>query len=662
MFRRWNNLEELLNQIGLSEQAIKIYINSIGRPPLSSFELYSIISDVSADTFDKTLNDLLEIGLLIPIPPQNKESLMQYYTLPPFNPITKYYSNINANLDNIKNQLKILLTNALQKVFSETKIIELDSIYDKTHDLRNDYQEEVMIQKQEIDDIVLGMENLSIVSKIIDQFHQSIIGITQTHFAELIKFITNIKAEIIEKIKRLELKKYENDVIYTIEHVFKDQYDRIVENFIPELHKEIDQQFNNTLESIKNIVNSTFQLRNDFKMLLLNMLNSFENNINNILEDLKEKKEKLTTDLKSFEETIVKSFDIIIKNSVDSVTALNHPIEKAMKNYFKIISSKITFQFDILTPLNSSSRVNEAIRLFIANSQNELLIVVPKLEDHINIEDFQEIKKSLKIKIVSSEALTNSTVRKLKENKNLEYRTLLNNSVIIVLRDDLELILGTINKSENNALQDFVGFDTNLMPLIKLLDPALKSIWNTASPDLHETPKSITVAPSSKVQDTAKDYKPIKKILTDSKEKAKITDQSVSAKEVVSQTHQQRKSESSPIKKKEILDKDSDLKETLETQINFTSNNVPKPGDSSGKTINAAFDTLIQKFPNLKGEEFSEELDKIAELILEKKGFSITLHKIRSKINQYKTQISALSQTDINHIIENINEWKAKLL
>ena len=655
-------MEELLNQIGLSEHAIKIYVNSIGRPPLSSFELYSIISNVSAEIFDKALNDLLEIGLLIPIPTQNKESLMLYYTLPPFNPITKYYSNINANLDNIKNQLKILLTNALQKVFSETKIIELDSIYDKTHDLRNDYQEDVIIQKQEIDDIVFGMENLNIVSQIFEQFHQLIIRITQTHFAELIKFITNIKAEIIEKIKHLELKKYENDVKYIIEQVFKEQFDKIVENFIPELHKEIDQQFINTLESIKNIVNSTFQLRNDFKMLLLNMLNSFENNINNILEDLKGKNEKLTTDLKSFEETIVNSFDIIIKNSVDSVTALNHPIEKAMKNYFKIISSKITFQFDIFTPLNSSSRVNEGIRIFITNSQNEILIVVPKLEDHVNIEDFQDISPSVKIKIVSSDALTNSTVKKLKENKNLEYRTLLNDSVIIVLRDDLELILGIINKSGKSALQDFVGFDTNLMPLIKLLDPAIKAIWNTASPDLHETPKSITVAPSSKIQDTAKDFKPVKKVLIDIKEKVQVMDQSVSMKEVESQTHPQRKVESSTMKKKEIIDKGSDLKETLETQINFTSNNVPKPGDSIGKTINKAFDTLVHRLPNLKGEEFSEELDKIAELILEKKGFSITLHKIRSKINQYKTQVSVLSQTDINHIIENINEWKAKLL
>ena len=655
-------MEELLNQIGLSEHAIKIYINSIGHPPLSSFELYSLISNESAETFEKALNELLEIGLLIPIPPQNEESLMQYYAIAPFNPITKYYANINANLDNIKNQLKILLTNALQKIFRENKILELDTIYDKTRDLRNDYQEEVIIQRQEIDDIVFGMENLNVISKILEQFHQIIISITQTHFAELIKFITKIKADIFEKIALLEIKKHENDVKYVIEQVFKDQFDEIVENFIPELHKEIDLQYKSTLESLKNIINSTFQLRNDFKMLLLNMLNSFENNINKILEDLKVKKEKLTGDYKLFEETIVKDFDIIIKNSVDSVTALNHPIEKAMKNYFKTISSKITFQFDIFVPLNSSSRVNEAIKNSSTISQNELLIVVPKLDDHINIEDFQNIKKSVKIKLVSSEPLTNSSVGKLKENKNLEYRTLLNDNVIILLRDDKELIVGIFNKSGKDSLQDFIGFDTNLISLIRLLDPTIRSIWNKASPELHETPKSITVTPSSTTQEVIQQYKPIKKISSDIKEKVQVVDQSETKKELSSQDQQQKGIESSSLKKKERLDKSSDLKETLQAQIDFTSTNVPKSGDASGKTIDAAFNLLIQKLPNLKGEEFSEELDKIAELILEKKGFSVTLHKIRSKINQYKTQISVLSQTDINHIIESINDWKSKLL
>ena len=99
--------------------------------------------------------------------------------------------------------------------------------------------------------------------------------------------------------------------------------------------------------------------------------------------------------------------------------------------------------------------------------------------------------------------------------------------------------------------------------------------------------------------------------------------------------------------------------ENIQQQIDFTSQ-TPLNSKTSVE-IDAAFRVLVKKLPNLKGEEFSEELDKVAELILEKKGFSVTLHKIRSKINQYQTQ-GHLSDVDINHIIENIEEWKKKLL
>jgi len=63
-----------------------------------------------------------------------------------------------------------------------------------------------------------------------------------------------------------------------------------------------------------------------------------------------------------------------------------------------------------------------------------------------------------------------------------------------------------------------------------------------------------------------------------------------------------------------------------------------------------------------KKEEFSEEMENIAELILEKKGFSVTLHKIRSKINQYKNHLGHLNEVDISHIVESIEEWEKRLL
>ena len=64
---------------------------------------------------------------------------------------------------------------------------------------------------------------------------------------------------------------------------------------------------------------------------------------------------------------------------------------------------------------------------------------------------------------------------------------------------------------------------------------------------------------------------------------------------------------------------------------------------------------------NIKGDEFGKELQDIADLILEKKGFSVTLHKIRSIINKFKEKLTLLDANDKREILENIENWKKKL-
>ena len=78
--------------------------------------------------------------------------------------------------------------------------------------------------------------------------------------------------------------------------------------------------------------------------------------------------------------------------------------------------------------------------------------------------------------------------------------------------------------------------------------------------------------------------------------------------------------------------------------------------------VNDAFNDLIKKLDNIKGEDFSRELQKIADLVLEKRGFSVTLHKLRSSINQYRYTENLLGELDKKQILANIDEWKKKLV
>ena len=99
----------------------------------------------------------------------------------------------------------------------------------------------------------------------------------------------------------------------------------------------------------------------------------------------------------------------------------------------------------------------------------------------------------------------------------------------------------------------------------------------------------------------------------------------------------------------------------MRQKIDFVSVAQPKADDEAAILINSAFTNLINKLDNIKGDQFGRELQDIADLILEKKGFSVTLHKIRSTINKYKEKISLLDENDKKEILEEIQSWKKKL-
>lgn len=656
-------MEELLKNIQLSDGAIKLYLRCIGQEPLSSFELCSILPNISQEEFSDTIKELIDAGLFVPIKLQNSNLFLQYLALPPINPILNYYGNINANLDSIKNQLQTLVSNSLINIFQENKIIELDTMFKATQELRKDIEEDMIIQKQDIDDIAQGMEVLRVVKKVLEDLRQSIKGVTQTQFSHLIKLISNIKKDINKKVESLELKKNEKVVKDVIEEVFKENFNKFLGDFTANLHKLIEEEFEKTIESLINIVDSTFQFRNDFQMLLLNMVNSYEKKINTIIELIKTKRDNLTSDLKEFENVILENFKSIIYNSVDSVTALNNPINKALESYLNSVTTSDESELDDFWHIRSISRVNEEIMHTISQSKEKLMIIVPKLEDHLAIDDIKNVSKSLKMAIASSEAHTNSHVKKLKELKNLEYRTLKNANVILCKSDDNHFLIGIIKEDSQNPLQDFIGFATSNKALIKLFLFVVNAVWDTASSNLHETPKSLNITPP-KESKAVKTTKPITSTHFKTKKKKPTTPlpEQLTSKEIETSDEVKADEKISNLTKKlqskfEKTPKKVDTKPTPKKTEEFIEANV-----DATILIKTAFKNLIQKLHKLNGEEFSEEMESIADLILEKKGFSVTLHKIRSKINQYKNHLGHLNEVDISHIIESIEEWENHLL
>ena len=670
-------MDDFLRKLQLSENAIEIYLKSLQKIPLTYYELYSIVPKATLEEFNKSISDLLDAGLITQQPSKKQETITQYLTLPPILPILNYYNNINVNLGDIKNSIQELMINSVNEIFQENKTIELDSILETFQEIRKDIDEDSIIQKQEVEDVVEGMEELNMVKQKLSILHEKIISITQTKFADLIKTLNSLKNDIIESINSMEFKKHKEAIISLIEQQFKAKSENMVKYFIKNLHELIEKEFDETGKPVEKSTDLIIQYQNDFKMLLLNMFSNFETKMNKIHELLKENHENLYAKMKNLEIKIAENLNAIIQNSINEVSNLNRPIENVLKNYLQEISTIDKFLFNKIWIVNSVTKINESIQHFIVNSKEDLTIIIPYLEHHLAFEQFDNINGNLKIKIASSEAHTNSMVKNFKNIKNIIYRTYQNKDLVALKSDNKQLIMGVIQDSKN-PLDDFIGIGTTFDPLIKLLDPLIQDVWEKAYTDtFHGTQMAKTQPSMTTTTTTPKALTTARPIVSTKLDSNKIVNKSVNIK-----SKETKPTITIPSKIQEIPKNDirstkiqttqtpsptslkpqiTDLKQKLQEKIDFISVAQPKVDDEAGILINNAFTNLINKLDNIKGDEFGKELQNIADIILEKKGFSVTLHKVRSTINKHKDKLTLLDNNDKKEILEDIQSWKKKI-
>ncbi len=663
-------MEDFLRKIQLSNYAIEIYLKSLGKTPLTYYELSAIVSSATLEEFEESLNQLVNGGLLIRLVSERPEVLVHYLAIPPILPILNYYENIDSSLSNIKDLIQELMIKSVNQIFQQNDTINLDAIVSAFQEFRKDIDEDIIIQKQEIEDIVEGMEALTKVREEVSDLHQNIKSITQTQFANLLKTITNIKTDIITKLDELEFKKHKQEVISVVDHIFKEQMDRIIGKFTNNLHELIEKEFDKSIKPLGELIDTTFQYRNDFKMILLNMITNFENKMNNIYEMISENKDDISASLKNLEIKVAENLNTIIQDSVNQISSLNKPVEEVMKKYFHDISSKDKPVINNIWVINSRIKINEEIQKFITNSKKNLIIIIPTLENHLAVEQFDNIPKDLKIRIASSEPHTNSLVKKFKDIANITYRVNQNENLIALKGDNNQIAIGIIQNDTNNPLNDFIGMGSNYKPFINLLDSIIKSTWEDAYSDtVYASQKAKISSTPATAKKTISIVKPITRPTSEIKKEpqkvSKTQAQVFERIEEIKLPQSQIVSNTLKIKSDDThkpAEQITDLTQKLQEQINSTSPKVPKAGDEVGILINDAFNNLIQKLNNIKGEDFSKELQKIADLVLEKRGFSVTLHKLRSFINKYKEVYDLLAEIDKNEIIEAIETWKKKLV
>ena len=151
-------MDEFFKQLQLSNDAIEIYKGALGKIPLTFNELHLLIGDLSIENFTKILNELKNANLIVEITPQKPEILIHYLAVAPITPILNFFSNIDAKLGNLNNAVKDIVVKSINQIYQRDDGAELKSLHDKFHELRKDFDEDSMIQKKDVEEIVENME------------------------------------------------------------------------------------------------------------------------------------------------------------------------------------------------------------------------------------------------------------------------------------------------------------------------------------------------------------------------------------------------------------------------------------------------------------------------------------------------------------------------
>ena len=615
-------MEEFLRKVQFSNEAILIYLQCLGRSSLTYNELYSLVPNLSPEVFLKVITELINGGLLIQINPQKTEILINFLAVPPIKCILDYYSNINNNLINITRQVQEIVINSLNQIFQENEKVVLN-FYETFQEKRKDVIEDTYIQKKEVEDIIKKQESLKKISEGINDLQNQIKNTIQTQFPGIIKNLTQTKTNIINKIKTLKLKKIEEEIINIIEETYKTEVQDLIKNYTSMLNELIEEKFNSFKKPINNIINSNLQFRNDFKTLFLSVISNFEVDINKFQKIIKNQKDLPKDDVSNLKNRIAESFYSIIQNSLNQVSGLNKPIEVIIQHYLQKISSPEKTEIKNIWLINSKSKMYEELQNILSNSKKNLSLIVPKFEEYISIEQFQNLPKNLKIKIASSDPTTNSLITNAKKINNIDFKNIQNENIIALKGDSNHLVIGIIQKDSKEPLGNFIGFGSNSESIIKLLTPIIETYW---TPNIGNTLSPI---------------------------KPTITTRPVSSIKPSIVPGQQFSATTTPTKQ---------ITQEIKKQIDSVLAIQPKGSDEASFLINNAFNALIEKINVLKGKEFSNELNIISELILNRRGFSVTLHKLRSSINEYKTKETVLDENNKNEIITSIREWKQKFV
>jgi hypothetical protein len=645
-------MRALLKSYDLSDNEIKLYIESVGKFPLTFNEIRSFMSKQSEEETQQILNNLLEKKLLMHVKPQYSESLPHYVSIPP----------IAAILNSITEFTRVTDIPKLKEAKQHPKLEKFQD--DLFQDLEN--------ISQDLIEVISNRDTTNQTTEVLSEVEQNVRKFVQVIFSDIIKLITPLKVQTGLDGRDI------NKLIKSVKQKINES-DEIAENM-----------FSQFRDIVKGMESSNIpQIVEAFKTFIRRFGESIDKRVHEI------------------------SLEAGGQNSLPTQNI--EVIEKSLYNILTDYISKDTIRFEKLWHVSSYDKIKEIISILIDKSTEELTIIVPNIKDFIPIEKLKldysvdlsttpkpQVNGSTKNKSQKPKSKQPSISKKQKqefEEKLDEFSKKVSGLKGFELTHNVTEILSMISEinSESVIIESIQGWLNRLLVIRKHLDSntqylLLENIDKWKKEYTRKVEKEIEEEMTEETSDQVKLEKPVLEKFI----KKKIAPKGFHLKIISSEPHDNK--HVLAIKKKKnfeyfrllknniiaILGDSSYLvfgifqkidhkpyfeitgfyttfRALIESFIPVISRISSEARSSKEVQINIGFNEIIENINDYPGRKIGKRLKKLLDVAFEKEGISLNILKLKLLIGKIENIYTPLPDEMKEYVIGELNRLNTDL-